>query len=175
MNNRIELIQQIIRERKVRSQEELATLLAAEGIRTTQATLSRDFKKLHISKQHDALGGAYYVLPEPAQTGQSALLSSSRAGESIVSLEISGQLCVIKTLPGCAGMAGALADAHSHPAMMGTIAGDDTDEFLNKLGTIAGDDTLLLMLRKDYVRNDFLAFLKRHIPNLDAKLIETND
>ena len=160
MNNRIELIQQIIRERKVRSQEELATLLAAEGIRTTQATLSRDFKKLHISKQHDALGGAYYVLPEPAQTGQSALLSSSRAGESIVSLEISGQLCVIKTLPGCASMAGALADVHSHPAMMGTIA---------------GDDTLLLMLRKDYVRNDFLAFLKRHIPNLDAKLIETND
>ena len=48
MNNRIELIQQIIRERKVRSQEELATLLAAEGIRTTQATLSRDFKKLHV-------------------------------------------------------------------------------------------------------------------------------
>ena len=43
------------------------------------------------------------------------------------------------------------------------------------MGTIAGDDTLLLMLRKDYVRNDFLAFLKRHIPNLDAKLIETND
>lgn len=159
MNNRIELIQQIIRERKVHSQEELARLLAAEGIRTTQATLSRDFKKLQISKQHDALGGSYYILPEPAQTDRSALLSS-RAGESIVSVAISGQLCVIKTLPGCASMAGALVDAHTHPALMGTIA---------------GDDTLLLMLRQNYVRTDFLVFLKLIIPNLGAKMIEITD
>ena len=65
MNNRLEIIQNIVRERKIRSQDELTLLLAAHGIKTTQATLSRDFKKLGITKRRDARGGSYYTLPEP--------------------------------------------------------------------------------------------------------------
>lgn len=157
MNTRIEFIQQIIRERKVRSQEELATLLAEKGIRTTQATLSRDLHKLQIFKQHDASGSYYAITPASNPTVPSFLLSDSRASESMVSVDISGQLCVIKTLPGCANMAGALVDEQHHPALMGTIA---------------GDDTLLLMLREGYDRADFLTFLARFIPNLSAKRID---
>ena len=160
MNNRLEIIQNIVRERKIRSQDELTLLLAAHGIKTTQATLSRDFKKLGITKRRDARGGSYYTLPEPERTQQAVLFSNSRAGESIVSLDISGQLCVVKTLPGCANMAGALVDEHEHPAVMGTIA---------------GDDTLLLMLRKGYAKVDILAFLEELIPNPSALLINKKD
>jgi transcriptional regulator of arginine metabolism len=160
MNKRIELIQRILRTQKVRSQEELAGLLAAEGIVTTQATLSRDLKKLQVFKLQDATGSAYYTLPELARSAQGFRLSGSRAGESIVSIDFSGQLGVIKTLPGCANMAGALVDEHSHPAVMGTIA---------------GDDTLLLILRQGFSVADVLVFLEGFIPQVQARLINKTD
>lgn len=147
MNNRVQIIQQLVRTRKVHSQEELAALLADQGIQTTQATLSRDLRKLHITKQHDEAGGYYYVLP-----GQSV---QNRTGESIVSLCFSGQMGVVKTLPGCANMVGALVDQHEHPALMGTIA---------------GDDTLLLILREGAAHTGFLVFLEGLIPGIGNKL-----
>jgi len=149
MNTRIEIIQQLVRTRKVVSQEELAAMLAEEGVQTTQATLSRDLRKLHITKQHDAAGGYYYVLP-----GQGP---QSRAGESIVSLDLSGQMAVARTLPGCANMVGALVDAHRHPSLMGTIA---------------GDDTLLFVLRAKSSHESFLDFLESFIPGIRTKLTE---
>ncbi len=49
----------------VRSQSELAALLAAEGIETTQATLSRDLDELGAVKLRAADGGAGVdVVPE---------------------------------------------------------------------------------------------------------------
>ena len=49
----------IIRERRVRSQDELRTALAAQGIRATQATLSRDIHELGLVKVSDAEGVFY--------------------------------------------------------------------------------------------------------------------
>ena len=49
----------------VRSQTELAALLAAEGIDVTQATLSRDLEELGAVKLRGADGGTgVYVVPE---------------------------------------------------------------------------------------------------------------
>ena len=45
-NERQQLILDIIKNRQVSSQEELVNALAEHGIRVTQATLSRDIKKL---------------------------------------------------------------------------------------------------------------------------------
>lgn len=157
MNNRIQLVQEIIRTRKVRSQEELAALLAAKGVTTTQATLSRDLKKLKITKYHDNAGGYYYILPGASRTTQAILLSDSRAGDSIVSVAFSGQMGVIKTLPGCANMVGALVDEHEHPSLMGTVA---------------GEDTLLLVLRQGASHAEILAFLEGFLPNLGERLTE---
>ena len=155
MNNRIDIIQELVRKRTIRSQEELIGLLAEQGIQTTQATLSRDLRKLHISKQHDAAGRYCYALPETARSAQAILLSESRAGESIVSLCFSGQMGVIKTLPGCANMVGALVDEHNHPELMGTIA---------------GENTLLLVLREGASHAGILAFLEGFLPNVSARL-----
>lgn len=152
MNNRTAIIQQIIRTNKVESQEELAALLAAKGVQTTQATLSRDLRKLQITKQHDAAGGYYYVLPGHVQ--------QSRAAESILTVDFSGQMGIVKTLPGCANMIGALVDAHQHPALMGTIA---------------GDDTLLLVLRENASFEILTAFLEGFIPDIRTKLMDKSE
>ncbi|MGH8917954.1 MAG: arginine repressor, partial [Actinomycetes bacterium] len=49
----------------VRSQTELATLLAGDGIEVTQATLSRDLDELGAVKLRGVDGGApVYVIPE---------------------------------------------------------------------------------------------------------------
>lgn len=160
MNNRISLIQEIIRTQKVRSQDELAGLLAVRGVTATQATLSRDLKKLQIIKHRDNAGGHYYVLPDAARAPQSVLRPDSLAGDSIVSIAFSGQMGVVKTLPGCANMVGALVDEHSHPALMGTVA---------------GENTLMLVLRQGFPHAEFLAFLEGFIPGVTQRLIDKQD
>lgn len=155
MNNRIKLIREIIGTQKVGSQEELAALLAGKGVTAAQATLSRDLKKLQIIKYRDGAGGHYYVLPEPERPAQNILLSDSLAGDSIISVSFSGQMGIVKTLPGCANMVGALVDEHSHPELMGTIA---------------GENTLLLVLREGASHADILAFLEGFLPNVSARL-----
>lgn len=140
MNNRIRLIQDLLRSRKIRSQGELARLLSSQGIRVTQATLSRDLKKMQVIKLHDPAVGGYYTLPEP-----------DRQSQPVRSLAFSGQMGIIKTLPGCASMIGAIIDGHSHPSLMGTIA---------------GDDTLLLILTENTDFKVLSTFLKSIIPGL---------
>ena len=50
---------------QVRSQGELAALLAADGIEVTQATLSRDLEELGAVKLRGADGGGgVYIVPE---------------------------------------------------------------------------------------------------------------
>lgn len=157
MNIRPIIIQEIIRSRKIKSQEELMGLLAERGIQTTQATLSRDLRKLRIYKRRDAAGESCYNLPDDTHPLQAVLLSQDRTAESITSICLSGQMGIIKTLPGCASMVGAVVDEHPHADLMGTIA---------------GDDTLLLILRQDTPHKHFLAFLESFIPSLGAKLIQ---
>lgn len=160
MNKRSELIQELVRTGKVRSQEELVLLLEQRGVNTTQATLSRELKKLKIFKRHDSSGDSYYVLPEAARRAQSILMSDSRADESIASIAFSGQMGVIKTLPGCANMVGALVDEHDHPDLMGTIA---------------GENTLLLILRQGASHTAFLTFLEQFIPGLATRLTDKTE
>ena len=156
MNNRAKVIRDLIRAQKIRSQEELIDMLAQRGIRTTQATLSRDLRKMQIYKHRDESGESCYVLPEPSGPSQAALLSQNRAAESVLSLSLSGQMGVIKTLPGCASMVAAVIDGHPYTDLMGTIA---------------GDDTLLLILKQQTSHLSFLAFLGSVIPGLEAKSI----
>jgi transcriptional regulator of arginine metabolism len=119
-----------IRTDRVTSQMELRTLLAAQDIDVTQATLSRDLRDLRIVKVPRADGGGFYTLPEewehapPLETLLPTLF---------VSAEGTGNLLVVRTLTG-----GAQAVA----------LGIDWEEWPEVLGTIAGDDTILLILKE---------------------------
>ncbi|MGV9615185.1 arginine repressor [Nocardia xishanensis] len=115
----------------VRSQTELAALLAAEGIETTQATLSRDLDELGAVKLRAADGGAgVYVVPEDGSpvrgvTGGTDRLSKL-LGDLLVSTDASGNIAVLRTPPGAAHYLASALDRAALPYVVGTIAGDDT-------------------------------------------------
>ena len=116
---------------EVRSQSELAALLAADGIEVTQATLSRDLEELGAVKLRGADGGVgVYVVPEDGSpvrgvSGGTARLSRL-LGELLVSVDSSANLAVLRTPPGAADYLASAIDRAALPYVVGTIAGDDT-------------------------------------------------
>jgi transcriptional regulator of arginine metabolism len=124
-------IVEIVSSRAVRSQTELAKLLAAEGIEVTQATLSRDLEELGAVKLRGADGGpAVYVIPEdgsPVRGVQGGTTRLTRLlGELLVSAEGAGNLTVLRTPPGAAQFLASAIDRAAMAEVVGSIAGDDT-------------------------------------------------
>ena len=128
--NRQQAILDILQSQPVFSQEELALLLKEAGIATTQATLSRDLKALKISK----VPGEGYVSRLHSHSTVANNLSSA-----IVRVQFSGQLGVIKTLPGLASAIASFIDHHEQVPVIGTIAGDDTLLLVLPAGRSAAD------------------------------------
>jgi transcriptional regulator of arginine metabolism len=125
-------ITSLIRDRAIRSQGELGDLLAAEGLATTQATLSRDLEELGAIKLRGTDGSAAsYVIPED---GHAPLRSAEQAPERLRRLlrelltgaDASGNLVVLRTPPGAAQFLASAFDRSGLPEVVGTIAGDDT-------------------------------------------------
>ncbi|APU16344.1 MULTISPECIES: arginine repressor [Actinoalloteichus] len=121
----------LVTQRAVRSQAELARLLAIEGIEVTQATLSRDLDELGAVKLRGADGGAaVYVIPEDGSPLRSLEGGTSRLGrllnELLVSVDSSQNLAVLRTPPGAAQFLASALDRAALHDVVGTIAGDDT-------------------------------------------------
>jgi transcriptional regulator of arginine metabolism len=115
----------------IRSQTELAKLLAAEGIDVTQATLSRDLDELGAVKLRGADGGApIYVIPDDGSPIRGIQGGTSRLakvlGELLVSADASANLTVLRTPPGAAQFLASAIDRAALHEVVGTIAGDDT-------------------------------------------------
>ena len=121
----------LVTHRVVRSQTELATLLAAEGIVVTQATLSRDLDELGAVKLRGVHGGApIYVIPEdgsPVRAVEGGTVRLARLlAELLVSADASANLAVLRTPPGAAHFVASALDRAALTEVVGTIAGDDT-------------------------------------------------
>jgi transcriptional regulator of arginine metabolism len=115
----------------VRSQTELAKILAAEGVDVTQATLSRDLDELGAVKLRGADGGTpVYVIPEDGSPVRGVQGGTSRLtrllGEVLVSADSSANLTVLRTPPGAAQFLASAIDRAALHEVIGTIAGDDT-------------------------------------------------
>ncbi|OHV33634.1 MULTISPECIES: arginine repressor [Pseudofrankia] len=111
----------------VRSQTELARLLAAEGVRVTQATLSRDLEELGATKVRGQDGTLVYTVDPGLAPAETVRLPLSRLCEDLlVSAEANGDLVVLRTPPGAAQLFASALDRAALPEVMGTIAGDDT-------------------------------------------------
>ena len=130
-NNRLEAIRLIISEQDIKNQDQLLQVLNSKGYSVTQATLSRDLKKMKISKVANTYGDYLYVLPNHAilqkknsGSQEETLMNQPRYG--FVSLNFSGNMAVIKTKPGYASSLAYDVDNHTLPGVLGTIAGDDT-------------------------------------------------
>ena len=128
-------IVELLNHRQVRSQTELAQLLAESGVSVTQATLSRDLEELEAVKVRTAEGTLVYAVP--SEGGDRALRPAPESaagearlarlmGELLVSADASANLVVLRTPPGAAQFLASALD-HAEPAdVLGTIAGDDT-------------------------------------------------
>ncbi|MEV0731765.1 MULTISPECIES: arginine repressor [Polymorphospora] len=125
-------IVELIRDKVVHSQTELADLLAGDGIQVTQATLSRDLEELGAVKVRGGDGGpAVYLIPEDglrplrdAEQAPARLLRLLR--ELLTSVDASGNMAVLRTPPGAAQFLASALDRSGLPEVVGTIAGDDT-------------------------------------------------
>ncbi len=123
--NRHSLILEIIKEYDVGTQEDLLILLREKGCDVTQATVSRDVKELRLHKTLDSKGVYRYTSEKIKENGYTGMLSSLFAG-SLVNVDYSGNICVIKCSPGLASAACAAIDNMNVSEVVGTIAGDDT-------------------------------------------------
>ena len=119
-NQRHELILEIINSQPVPTQELLAELLAQKGIKTTQATLSRDIQQLSLVKQRDANGVYRYTLPAAAAEEKSLF------AEAVLSVDYAMNTIVLKCRAGMAQGTCVAIDSVNHEGVVGTIAGDDT-------------------------------------------------
>ena len=119
------VIRQILEEMPIRTQTDLASALADEGIRVTQATVSRDMKEMHLVKVPMQGGGYRYATPETEsrETGQRLI---RLLADCVTGVETGGQMIVVKTLSGAAGTAAEALDVLEMPEIMGSIAGDNT-------------------------------------------------
>ena len=122
----------LIESEPVRSQTELARLLAADGVQVTQATLSRDLDELGAAKVRGADGALVYRVPQdpaPRRAGGDPGSDSRLAHwleELLVSAEPTGGIVVLRTPPGGAHLLGSALDRAGLPEVAGTVAGDDT-------------------------------------------------
>lgn len=132
MNNkikRIAAIKEVIQSRNISCQEEILEALHQKGFELTQATLSRDLKQMQIAKIATRDGGYMYVMPDVAaslQNSSTANVIPPHCLTSIVSIECSHILTLIRTKPGYASGIASDIDLAKIPEVMGTIAGDDT-------------------------------------------------
>lgn len=128
-------IVELLGRHEVRSQTELAELLAAAGFQVTQATLSRDLVELDAVKVRTPGGALAYAVPgeggdrtpRPARETAAAETRLARlAGELLVSAQASANLVVLRTPPGGASLLASAVDKAEWHEILGTIAGDDT-------------------------------------------------
>lgn len=118
-------ILEIIKNEDIATQEDLAAKLEEEGIEVTQATVSRDIKKLGLIKVPTGYGGYKYSLPVERTQNDIHNWVKRMFVDFVISIEHGENLIVIKTLPGTAqGLASAI-DNLGWNQIMGTVAGDD--------------------------------------------------
>jgi len=158
MKNKIQrqlAIRKVISNGDVHGQEELLHKLKLMGFDLTQATLSRDLKKLQVAKVPDAVKGYRYIIPETVQQESNAVQKVNFLADGFKGIEFSGNLGVIRTLPGYASSIASVIDGASPWEI---------------LGTIAGDDTILIISREGVSRSDIINALILIMPNLEKKL-----
>lgn len=118
-------ILELIEEREIETQEELATCLKQLGFNVTQATVSRDIKELRLIKVLTNEGKYKYATIKNQDTGMSER-TLKILKNTFVSLDFAGNMIVIKTLVGSANAAAVAIDSMDLKDVLGCIAGDDT-------------------------------------------------
>ncbi len=120
------VIMEIITEEDIETQNQLLEALAKRGIKSTQATLSRDIKDMRLIKELGPSGKYRYVSAAAPVNDDFDQRIKKIFKESVLSYDVAQNILVIKTLPGLAPAAGSAIDSMHIEGLVGTLSGDDT-------------------------------------------------
>ncbi len=121
-NNRLAAIIDIINSTSVETQVELMDLLRQRGFEVTQATVSRDIKRLNLHKVHDSENKYKYVSENKKAINHDQTMFQT----CVVDVESAVNDVVVKCKPGTAQAVSSLIDYMNNDLIIGTVAGDDT-------------------------------------------------
>ena len=133
-------ILRIIESVDVETQEQLLGELRRRGFTSTQATISRDIKQLHLVKEPAGTGRYRYVLAQPKRSAGVTERLNTIFKESVTSFDAAQNIVVVNTMPGLA------------PAACSAL---DSMDIENMVGTLAGDDTAILIMRTNEAAAEF--------------------
>lgn len=124
---RTELIRRIIAGERIETQEDLVRALRRRGVAVTQATVSRDIKRLRLVKVPAGDGRSRYALPgaapqPPLDEARFRAVLEEFARDVVVALD----LVLVKTVPGGAAPVAQAIDDMQWSQVAGTLAGEDT-------------------------------------------------
>ncbi len=120
-------IRDLVRQRPIRTQHDLAAALRERGFRATQATISRDVAELGLEKvDRDGV----FIYAPTSRSGEAEPSAEERLarllGDLPVTIDTAGLLLVMRTLPGSAHAIASWIDRARWKDVAGTVAGDDT-------------------------------------------------
>lgn len=124
--DRQNVIMEIISQQDIETQNQLLEALAARGVKSTQATLSRDIRDMRLIKELGPNGNYRYVMAVNQDNADMDARLKKIFKECVLSYDLAQNILVIKTLPGLAQAAASTLDGMDIPGLVGTIAGDDT-------------------------------------------------
>ena len=125
-NDRQAMILEIISQENIETQEQLLARLQERGVTSTQATISRDIKQMHLIKEPVGQGVYKYAVSGNRTKLNFAEKLRTIFRESITSIDSAQNIVVLKTMPGLASAACSALDNMDITYMFGSLAGDDT-------------------------------------------------
>ena len=145
-SDRRSLILRLLENNVVETQEELLSLLKARSVETTQATVSRDVKKLNLVKSVDSQGRYRYL--SVGGVGENSVESLKLLHAAVLSIDYALNNVVIRCGAGMAQAVAAALDQH---------------RFEQVLGSVAGDDTILIVTRSSAASEELVRYLNERI------------
>ena len=136
-NDRQAMILEIISQENIETQEQLLARLQERGISSTQATISRDIKQMHLIKEPVGRGVYKYAVSGNRTKLNFAEKLRTIFRESITSIACAQNIVVIKTMPGLASAACSALDNMDITYM----------DITYMVGSLAGDDTAFLLMQ----------------------------
>jgi transcriptional regulator of arginine metabolism len=118
-------ILELVRDRALSTQAEVASALKDSGFDVVQTTVSRDIAELGLVKVRAPSGRLVYAPPGSTDADRLRALGAALRRYAIT-VEAAGTLVVVTTPSGYANALAQAIDETSHPAIAGTIAGDNT-------------------------------------------------
>jgi transcriptional regulator of arginine metabolism len=118
-------ILELVRERALSTQAEVASALRDNGFEVVQTTVSRDIADLGLVKVRAPSGRLVYAPPGGSDGDRLRALGSAMRRYAIT-VEAAGPIVVVTTPSGYANALAQAVDEAGHPSIVGTIAGDNT-------------------------------------------------